>query len=293
MFEGIHSLEAARKLMLDEEGSLGGRVTRLMNFVNEVGDFADIEKSKSAKNGKFRASQSESAMDHPRLAPEKGISHAERMDRDVKHNSRARALTAPNAGPIDGASGSLLNVAEMTSTTPAYEKEFQLWGQPHPLVRVPSDPRMEEDFDDEVIVFRPAFSRVISPSIQTITNLVDEEDRQRRYSFDHRVRSSSSLASLTSADADSANNRFPGLVSDASRRSFSEDFNLTRTIAPPPGFQGTVAAPPGFESVHHGLGLHFNIENDMAPPFRATQDSYPLGRLNVGPEDNEVFHRLW
>lgn len=287
--DGLHFLESAEKCFLPEEAAQKIRLSRITAFIYELHVASDAEKSKSVKSGAIHVSPTDSEVVRRGLSLKGDASRAVKgAHENFLTSHRARALTAPD-----------INIAETITKPPRDDSyaapinDFKLWGDTHPLVRVASDPRPDEDFDDEVIVFRPAFSRVISPSIPSTSNVLDEEERNGRISFDNRVKSSSSLASLSSADADPNNPRFPGLLTEASRRSFSEDFLARKTIAPPPGFSAAVSTPPGFESLNTGYPIHPAASYPIALSLNPVQDQYPSFEYGGSLNDKDIFQKLW
>ena len=263
------------------------RLTRIIAFINELGVVNEVEKGKAIKNGSVQVSPSDLEAVNRVLNFRGDAPKAPRSD-DVMTVNRARASTAPDIPFGDTIVKPPRDDSNVVPVVPSVASEFKLWGDLNPLVRVASDPRPDEDFDDEVIVFRPAFSRVISP-FPSASNVFEDEDRNGRYSFDQRVKSSSSLASLSSADADPVNHRFPGLLTETSRRSFSEDFIIKKHVVPPPGFSAAVPTPPGFETFYPA-GYPIN----SAPSNLMAQEQIPdFDYRGSDLNEKDIFQKLW
>ena len=280
---------------MPEDAAQKMRLSHLLAFINELSVVNDTEKSKSIKYNSMHASPPTDAEALNRDLCLRG--DASRTVRSAHENfstsHRARALTAPDIPFVEVINKPPRDDSNVAPIFQSIGNDFKLWGDSNPLVRVASDPRPDDDFDEEVIVFRPAFSRVISPSIPSTSIALEDDERNGRLSFDQRVKSSSSLASLSSADADHNNPRFPGLLTEASRRSFSEDFLTKRTIAPPPGFSGAVPTPPGFEALYAGYPSIPVTSSLLARTLNPAQDQHPSFEYGNNPNDQDIFQKLW
>lgn len=275
-FGECKTLEEALKVVVPEKDLLAARVENFKAFLRDLSAVAETERARSLKTQGPRSPALPYAGED-KLARENGIQKAPKTKRvPVETPVAPEGSTRPEPVGLP---------SEQEPQTQPVATSFNMWGSEGlgtpltaatvPPLSIPSNEEFDEDDLDDVIVFRPAFSRVISPGVPA-GNMFGVPDLKMDvdFGFDMGMRSATSMTSLASADfsdRDTMDSKFfGGLISTRPSSASPDIFGRSNQHGP-----FTVAAPPGF--------------TNMPPPPGFSASASPL----TGLQSNQAFSTLF
>lgn len=193
-------------------------------------------------------------------------------------------------------------VSQSSSVALEHSFGFDMWGNnslvspPLPSAVKASPDSEDSDDPDEVIVFRPNFSRKLSPAPSDATHVVGARqaffsELDRKLVCDDADRGMTSRASMASIASDFADHpetsRFLALMSEP-RHSTPP---LFAAVSPPPGFAPHPQPPPGF-------GRSPRFGRSPFDPQTSAGDTSPIFQYSLPSKDsqsseNAYFDHKW